>query len=299
MLGIKTSSAWVGSENECSSVKNGSRLSSGHRHKTTLWIAYLHLCTSQAAHDSSVCLGRRSSKFAIHSMTIAPRCSILQRHSFSTQAASCSKLWHSPLARHAPKTRTASTVQRRALSKRDLKKLARNAGRRLAALVYDATTAKPPSPRRTSSGRAPRPRARFDPALEAAKPQWDRKRADRVDIRMRADGGDKLQAVICAALPNMPAWHVAACHREPQSASLVATARGSGRVAGGLVFLSAWSRKPSRISSASSGAAAQARRAASTRSIASRRRPRPSSRAPSSASPSMAMPMAPPAQTRV
>jgi hypothetical protein len=181
--------------------------------KALLLIAYLHLCTSQAAHDLSVCLGRHSSKFATRSMTIAPRRSILQRRSFSAQAASCSKQWHSPLARHAPKTRAASTVQRRALSKRDLKKLARNAGRRLAALVYDATTAKPPSPRRTSSGRAPRPRARFDPALEAAKPQWDRKAAGRVDIRMRDDGGDKLQAVICAALPNMPAWHVAACRR--------------------------------------------------------------------------------------
>ena len=125
-----------------------------------------------------------------------------------------------------------------ALSRRDLRKLALNAGRRVASLVYDGTTAND----RRSSGRAPRPRARFDPALEAAKPQWDHKGGKgHVDVRARDDGGDRLQAVICAALPNMPAWHVSSVLKEDNSRSLVAAERGTGRVAGGLVFRRTWS----------------------------------------------------------
>ena len=60
---------------------------------------------------------------------------------------------------------------------------------------------------------------------------------------MRAcdNGGDKLQAVICAALPNMPAWHVSSVLKEDNSRSLVAAERGTGRVAGGLVFRRTWS----------------------------------------------------------
>ena len=89
------------------------------------------------------------------------------------------------------------------------------------------------------------PRARpplLRPALEAAKPQWDHKGGKgHVDVRARDDGGDRLQAVICAALPNMPAWHVPSVLKEDNSRSLVAAERGTGRVAGGLVFRRTWS----------------------------------------------------------
>ena len=60
-------------------------------------------------------------------------------------------------------------------------------------------------------------------------------------MRAGDNGGDKLQAVICAALPNMPAWHVTDVLKEPQSQSLVAAESGTGRVAGGLVFRRTWS----------------------------------------------------------
>ena len=130
-------------------------------------------------------------------------------------------------------------MTRPALSRRDLRKLARNAGRRVASLAYDDDTT---ANDRRSSGRAPRPRARFDPAAEASKPQWDRKGGKgHIDVRQRADGGDKLQEVICAALPNMPAWHVSSVLKEDSSRSLVASERGTGRVAGGLVFRRTWS----------------------------------------------------------
>ena len=169
-------------------------------------------------------------------MTLASPRRIARRRSLTTRAASCTK--RAPLAHQKPKTRAARTVTRPALSRRDLRKLALNAGRRVASLAYDDTTAND----RRSSGRAPRPRARFDPALEAAKPQWDRKGGrGHVDVRQRADGGDKLQDVICAALPSMPAWHVSSVLKEPQSRSLVAAERGTGRVAGGLVFRRTWS----------------------------------------------------------
>ena len=171
-------------------------------------------------------------------MTLATPRRIARRRSLTTRAASCTK--RAPLAHQKPKTRAARTVTRPALSRRDLRKLARNAGRRVASLAYDddTTTAND----RRSSGRAPRPRARFDPALEAAKPQWDRKGGKgHVDVRQRADGGDKLQDVICAALPNMPAWHVSSVLKEDSSRSLVASERGTGRVAGGLVFRRTWS----------------------------------------------------------
>ena len=169
-------------------------------------------------------------------MTLAPRHRIARRRSLTTRAASCTK--RAPPAHQKPKTRAARTVTRPALSRRDLRKLALNAGRRVASLAYDATTAND----RRSSGRAPRPRARFDPAAEAAKPQWDRKGGKgHVDVRQRADGGDKLQEVICAALPSMPAWHVSSVLKEDSSRSLVASERGSGRVAGGLVFRRTWS----------------------------------------------------------
>ena len=170
-------------------------------------------------------------------MTTARRSRIYVRRSITTRAASCSKQWTVPRTHHVPKTRDARTVQRNALSRRDLRKLALNAGRRVASLVYDTTAND-----RRSSGRAPRPRARFDPALEAAKPQWDHKGGKgHVDVRARDDGGDRLQAVICAALPNMPAWHVTDVLKEPQSQSLVAAESGTGRVAGGLVFRRTWS----------------------------------------------------------
>ena len=170
-------------------------------------------------------------------MTTARRSRIYVRRSITTRAASCSKQWSVPLVRRVPKTRDARTVQRNALSRRDLRKLALNAGRRVASLVYDTTAND-----RRSSGRAPRPRARFDPALEAAKPQWDHKGGKgHVDVRARDDGGDRLQAVICAALPNMPAWHVSSVLKEDNSRSLVAAERGTGRVAGGLVFRRTWS----------------------------------------------------------
>ena len=169
-------------------------------------------------------------------MTLAPRHRIARLRSVTTRAASCTK--RAPLAHQKPKTRDARTVTRLALSRRDLRKLALNAGRRVASLVYDDTTAND----RRSSGRAPRPRARFDPALEAAKPQWDHKGGKgHVDVRARDDGGDRLQAVICAALPNMPAWHVSSVLKEDNSRSLVAAERGTGRVAGGLVFRRTWS----------------------------------------------------------
>ena len=170
-------------------------------------------------------------------MTLATPRRIARRRSLTTRAASCTK--RAPLAHRKPKTRAARTVTRPALPRRDLRKLARNAGRRVASLAYDATTT---ANDRRSSGRAPRPRARFDPALEAAKPQWDRKGGrGHVDVRQRADGGDKLQDVICAALPNMPAWHVSSVLKEDNSRSLVAAERGTGRVAGGLVFRRTWS----------------------------------------------------------
>ena len=171
-------------------------------------------------------------------MTLAPRHRIARLRSVTTRAASCTK--RAPLAHQKPKTRDARTVTRLALSRRDLRKLALNAGRRVASLAYDddTTTAND----RRSSGRAPRPRARFDPALEAAKPQWDHKGGKgHVDVRARDDGGDRLQAVICAALPNMPAWHVSSVLKEGNSRSLVAAERGTGRVAGGLVFRRTWS----------------------------------------------------------
>ena len=168
-------------------------------------------------------------------MTLASPRRIARRRSLTTRAASCTK--RAPLAHQKPKTRAARTVTRLTLSRRDLRKLALNAGRRVASLAYDTTAND-----RRSSGRAPRPRARFDPALEAAKPQWDRKGGQgHVDVRQRADGGDKLQEVICAALPNMPAWHVSSVLKEDSSRSLVASERGSGRVAGGLVFRRTWS----------------------------------------------------------
>ena len=117
-------------------------------------------------------------------MTLASPRRIARRRSLTTRAASCTK--RAPLAHRKPKTRAARTVTRPALSRRDLRKLARNAGRRVASLAYDDTTAND----RRSSGRAPRPRARFDPALEAAKPQWDRKGGQgHIDVRQRADGG--------------------------------------------------------------------------------------------------------------
>ena len=170
-------------------------------------------------------------------MTLASPRRIARRRSLTTRAASCTK--RAPLAHQKPKTRAARTVTRPALSRRDLRKLARNAGRRVASLAYDDTTT---ANDRRSSGRAPRPRARFDPALEAAKPQWDHKGGKgHVDVRARDDGGDRLQAVICAALPSMPAWHVSSVLKEPQSRSLVAAERGTGRVAGGLVFRRTWS----------------------------------------------------------
>ena len=171
-------------------------------------------------------------------MTLASPRRIARRRSLTTRAASCTK--RAPPAHQKPKTRAARTVTRPALARRDLRKLARNAGRRVASLAYDddTTTAND----RRSSGRAPRPRARFDPALEAAKPQWDRKGGKgHIDVRQRADGGDKLQEVICAALPNMPAWHVSSVLKEDSSRSLVAAERGTGRVAGGLVFRRTWS----------------------------------------------------------
>ena len=170
-------------------------------------------------------------------MTLAPRHRIARRRSLTTRAASCTK--RAPLAHQKPKTRAARTVTRLTLSRRDLRKLALNAGRRVASLAYDddTTTAND----RRSSGRAPRPRARFDPALEAAKPQWDHKGDERVVVRACDNGGDKLQAVICAALPNMPAWHVSSVLKEDSSRSLVASERGTGRVAGGLVFRRTWS----------------------------------------------------------
>ena len=168
-------------------------------------------------------------------MTLASPRRIARRRSLTTRAASCTK--RAPPAHQKPKTRAARAVTRPALPRRDLRKLALNAGRRVASLAYDATTAND----RRSSGRAPRPRARFDPALEAAKPQWDHKGGKgHVDVRARDDGGDRLQAVICAALPNMPAWHVSSVLKEP-SRSLVAAERGTGRVAGGLVFRRTWS----------------------------------------------------------
>ena len=102
-------------------------------------------------------------------MTLATPRRITRRRSLTTRAASFTK--QAPLSHQKPKTRDARTVTRLALSRRDLRRLALNAGRRVASLVYDDTTAND----RRSSGRAPRPRARFDPALEAAKPQWDRK----------------------------------------------------------------------------------------------------------------------------
>ena len=170
-------------------------------------------------------------------MTLATPRRIARRRSLTTRAASCTK--RAPLAHRKPKTRAARTVTRPALSRRDLRKLARNAGRRVASLAYDDTTT---ANDRRSSGRAPRPRARFDPAAEASKPQWDRKGGKgHIDVRQRADGGDKLQEVICAALPNMPAWHVSSVLKEDNSRSLVASERGSGRVAGGLVFRRTWS----------------------------------------------------------
>ena len=170
-------------------------------------------------------------------MTLATPRRIARRRSLTTRAASCTK--RAPPAHQKPKTRAARTVTRPALPRRDLRKLARNAGRRVASLAYDATTT---ANDRRSSGRAPRPRARFDPALEAAKPQWDRKGGrGHVDVRQRADGGDKLQDVICAALPSMPAWHVSSVLKEDNSRSLVASERGTGRVAGGLVFRRTWS----------------------------------------------------------
>ncbi len=169
-------------------------------------------------------------------MTLATPRRIARRRSLTTRAASCTK--RAPLAHQKPKTRAARTVTRPALSRRDLRKLARNAGRRVASLAYDDTTT---ANDRRSSGRAPRPRARFDPALEAAKPQWDHKGDERVVVRACDNGGDKLQAVICAALPNMPAWHVTDVLKEPQSQSLVAAESGTGRVAGGLVFRRTWS----------------------------------------------------------
>ena len=168
-------------------------------------------------------------------MTLAPRHRIARRRSLTTRAASCTK--RAPLAHQKPKTRAARTVTRPALSRRDLRKLALNAGRRVASLAYDDTTAND----RRSSGRAPRPRARFDPALEAAKPQWDHKGDERVVVRACDNGGDELQAVICAALPNMPAWHVSSVLKEDNSRSLVAAEPGTGRVAGGLVFRRTWS----------------------------------------------------------
>ena len=168
-------------------------------------------------------------------MTLATPRRITRRRTLTTRAASCTK--RAPLAHQKPKTRDARTVTRLALSRRDLRKLALNAGRRVASLVYDDTTAND----RRSSGRAPRPRARFDPALEAAKPQWDHKGDERVVVRACDNGGDKLQAVICAALPNMPAWHVTDVLKEQQSQSLVAAESGTGRVAGGLVFRRTWS----------------------------------------------------------
>ena len=167
-------------------------------------------------------------------MTLAPRHRIARRRSLTTRAASCTK--RAPLSHQKPKTRDARTVTRLALSRRDLRRLALNAGRRVASLVYDTTAND-----RRSSGRAPRPRARFDPALEAAKPQWDHKGDERVVVRACDNGGDKLQAVICAALPNMPAWHVTDVLKEQQSQSLVAAESGTGRVAGGLVFRRTWS----------------------------------------------------------
>ena len=168
-------------------------------------------------------------------MTLATPRRITRRRSLTTRAASFTK--RAPLAHQKPKTRDARTVTRLALSRRDLRKLALNAGRRVASLAYDDTTAND----RRSSGRAPRPRARFDPALEAAKPQWDHKGDERVVVRACDNGGDKLQAVICAALPNMPAWHVTDVLKEQQSQSLVAAESGTGRVAGGLVFRRTWS----------------------------------------------------------
>ena len=169
-------------------------------------------------------------------MTLATPRRITRRRSLTTRAASCTK--QAPLSHQKPKTRDARTVTRLVLSRRDLRRLALNAGRRVASLVYDDTTAND----RRSSGRAPRPRARFDPALEAAKPQWDHKGGKgHVDVRARDDGGDRLQAVICAALPNMPAWHVSSVLKEDNSRSLVAAERGTGRVAGGLVFRRTWS----------------------------------------------------------
>ena len=168
-------------------------------------------------------------------MTLATPRRITRRRSLTTRAASFTK--QAPLSHQKPKTRDARTVTRLALSRRDLRKLALNAGRRVASLVYDTTAND-----RRSSGRAPRPRARFDPALEAAKPQWDHKGGKgHVDVRARDDGGDRLQAVICAALPNMPAWHVSSVLKEDNSRSLVAAERGTGRVAGGLVFRRTWS----------------------------------------------------------
>ena len=131
-------------------------------------------------------------------MTLASPRRIARRRSLTTRAASCTK--RAPLAHQKPKTRAARTVTRPALSRRDLRKLAVNAGRRVASLAYDDTTT---ANDRRSSGRAPRPRARFDPALEAAKPQWDRKGGKgHVDVRQRADGGDKLQEVILTRTVN-------------------------------------------------------------------------------------------------
>ena len=69
--------------------------------------------------------------------------------------------------------------------------------------------------RRTTAGARARaaPRARLRPRARGREapvgPQGRRARR-----RARRDnGGDKLQAVICAALPNMPAWHVTTCSR--------------------------------------------------------------------------------------
>ena len=98
-------------------------------------------------------------------MTLATPRRITRRRSLTTRAASFTK--RAPLLHQKPKTRDARTVTRLALSRRDLRKLALNAGRRVASLAYDDTTT---ANDRRSSGRAPRPRARFDPALEAAKP---------------------------------------------------------------------------------------------------------------------------------
>ena len=103
-----------------------------------------------------------------------------------------------------------------------------------------ANSTRPSAPMRGAAVR----RAHFDADTAHDDRLRPRNAPSIVDVHMLPVGGEELQDVICASLPKMPTEHVAEIYQEPNSASLVAIERDTGRVAGGLVFRSFKLRRP-------------------------------------------------------